>query len=218
MIVTLGTTNLSAKKNSHGIVDVGQRHPLVAQLISDGGTLPKSSIGSEHFISPCVERCIRGDRSLDIVEIGFKKELLLRSFAQSKNVSPEIIEMADVVWTFKQSVYQVGPLGFLWRIEKSNCLVEGRNASTKFEVDPTNELVIFQSWTFFFTVLCPVSYKQRVDGDGGLVNFFATRSVERRDIHNRARVRLDDRFRQANGRRYFGFWLTIRFFSFSPKT
>lgn len=86
--------------------------------------------------------------------------------------------MADVVWTFKQSVYQVGPLGFLWRIEKSNCLVEGRNASTKFEVDPTNELVIFQSWTFFFTVLCPVGYKQRVDGDGGLVNFFATRSVE----------------------------------------
>ena len=106
--MALGTSNLCAKKYTHCIIDVWQCHTSIAQLVANSWVIPEFAICCEHGEYPCVVRCVIGNRLLYPIHVGFKNKALdVRSFFKTKDICPEVVEMADVVWTGQEIINEI---------------------------------------------------------------------------------------------------------------
>ena len=144
MVVALRTADLRAKKHPDRVVDVGKRHPLVAELEANGRVFPDLAVGREHLVGPLVERAVGGDRTLDPVEIGLEEDIFLRPLGEPENVGPEVVGVADIVGALEQVVDQIGPLGCRFRVEERHRLVERRSPTGEFKIDAANELGVVE--------------------------------------------------------------------------
>jgi hypothetical protein len=187
VVVALGAADLRAEEHPDGVVDVGQRHPLVAELEADRGVLPELAVGREHLADPGVVRLVLRDRPLHPVEIGLEEEVLLGSLAEPEDVGPEVVGVADVVGAFEQRLDQVVPLRRRLRVEKLHRLVERGNPAAELQVDPADELAVVERITAGDLVLLPVLLEQRVDPGGRRGHVLPGGAVHGRDVHDRAR-------------------------------
>ena len=110
VVMALGTADLRAQEDPHRVVDVGQRHPGVAELEADGGVFPEPAVGREHLMHPVVVGLIGADRVLHVPEVGLEDERPLRPLQEPKDVGPVVVEVADVVGAFEQVIDEVGTL------------------------------------------------------------------------------------------------------------
>ena len=186
MVVALRTADLRAKKHPDRVVDVGKRHPLVAELIASGRVLPDLAVGGEHLVDPLVERPIGGDRTLHPVEVGLEEDIFLRPLCKPEDVGPEVVGMADGVGALEQVVDEVGPLGRRFRVEELHRLVERGNPSGEFQIDAADELGVIERSAACDSMPLPVLFEQTVDGSGGLCDLRPSRAVDRRHLHDRA--------------------------------
>ena len=104
--MALSTADLRSQEDADRVVDVGQRHAVIAQLKSDRGVLPGLAIGGQHFVDPLVVLLVGANRFFDVAEVRVGDKVGLRSFDQSQRVGPEVVEVANVIGAIEEHVDQ----------------------------------------------------------------------------------------------------------------
>ena len=196
MVVALGTADLRAQKHPHGVVNVGERHPQIAQLEAHRRALPKLAVGGEHFVNPLVVRPVGGDRPLHPVEIGFKKEIPLRPLLQPQYFRPRIVKPADVVWALQQAFNQFSPFVGAGRLEKGLRFVKRRNPSAEIEIDAAQKLLVGQLRARLHARLCMPLGQQAVEGGSRLLHTCPPVGVDRQHLKRSLLGRLENRCRK----------------------
>ena len=104
--MALGTANLSAEKDSYGVIEVDQWRPDVPQLKSCGWVFRNPAGGREHFKNPFVIRPVGGNRLFHPCHVGLKPDVPTGPFLEPQNVCPKVVEVADVTRALQQVVNQ----------------------------------------------------------------------------------------------------------------
>ena len=166
VIVALGAADLRAQQHADGVVHVGQRHAVVAELEADGGILPEAAVGGEHLVHPLVVRFVGADRVLDPGEVGLEHQVPLGPLGEPEDVGPVVVEVADVVGTRQQPLDDGVALAGRGVAKKRHRLLVGRDPAGELEVDTANELGVVEGRRRLDTVLPPAGGEMRVDRGG----------------------------------------------------
>ena len=196
MVVALGAADLRAQKHPHGVVDVGERHPQIAQLEAHRRALPELAVGGEHFVNPLVVRPVGGDRPLHPVEIGLEEEILLRPLLQPQHLGPHVVEPADVVGALQQAFNQFSPFVGAGRLEKGLRFVKRRNPSTEVEIDAAHKLLVGQLRPRLHARLRMPFRQQVIERGGRLLHTFPPVGIDRQHLKRSLLGRLKHRCRK----------------------
>ena len=151
-------------------------------------------------MDPLIIRAVFSDRPLHPVEIGLEKEVFLGPLAETEDVGPEIVGVADVIGALEKLVDEIGPLGRRLRIEEPYRVVEGRNLTGEFEMDAADELRVGERVAAGDAVLVPVLLKKAVDLPGGCLHGWPPCAVDRCHLHDGTRCLFEHRRRQPRSR------------------
>ncbi len=86
MIVALSANDLLAQHDADGVVDVRKGHSIVADLETNGRVFPDFTVGCRAFMNPLVVGLILGNRLLDVSQVRFEDDVVVRTLGESKNI------------------------------------------------------------------------------------------------------------------------------------
>ena len=205
MVVALGAADLRAEEDADGVVDIGERHPLVAELIADGGIFPQLAIGREHVVDPLVVGAVGGDRPLHPIEIGLAPEVFLRPLREPERVGPDVVQPAHPVRAFQEAVDEGRALVGIGRGEEGARLVMRRDPAAEIEVRAAEKLGIGKQRGGHDAVAGVPLGKEGIDLGRRIANAVARRAIDRGDGECRAVGGVTDRGREPEWHRSPGF-------------
>ena len=205
MVVALGAADLRAEEDADGVVDIGERHPLVAELIADGGIFPQLAIGREHVVDPLVVGAVGGDRPLHPIEIGLAPEVFLRPLRESERVGPDVVKPAHPVGAFQQAVDERSALVGIGGGEEGARLVVRGDPAAEIEVRAAEKLGIGKQRGGHDAVAGVPLGKEGIDLGRRIANAVARRAIDRGDGECRAVGGVTDRGREPEWHRSPGF-------------